>query len=386
MKIAFVVLLVVHGLIHAMGFAKAFGLAELAALKVPIGRGMGLVWLGAALALLATAVMVATSRPTFWVPAIVALVASQLAIVTSWSDAKFGTLPNVVLLAPVALALLDLRPGSFRSTYHAEIADRLNRPTSDEPSLLTEGDLASLPPLVATYVRRTGAVGLPRVRDVAVTWEGTMVLDPKKPNETLKTIAVQHNFHGAETARIFFMEGAKAGIPFQGLHRYVGEHARFQVRVAQLFDVVDGRGPEMDQSETVTLFNDVCLLAPALLPFVDVSWEPEDGRSIRARFTNAGHTIHATLRFDASGDLVDFVSEDRFQSPDGKTFVKYPWSTPMHEYTTFAGRRAPSRGEAIWHEPRGPLVYARLRIVDIAWNVSTKGAAARPPSKPGGGA
>jgi len=67
-------------------------------------------------------------------------------------------------------------------------------------------------------------------------------------------------------------------------------------------------------------------------------------------------------------------------------YLKYPWSTPMHDYKTIAGRRAPSRGEAIWHEPAGPLVYARLRIVDIAWNVSTKGATTLPASKPGGGA
>ncbi len=37
--------LALHGLIHAMGFAKAFGLAELPQLVQPISRAMGVAWL-----------------------------------------------------------------------------------------------------------------------------------------------------------------------------------------------------------------------------------------------------------------------------------------------------------------------------------------------------
>ena len=34
---------------------------------------------------------------------------------------------------------------------------------------------------------------------------------------------------------------------------------------ASLFGVVDARGTEMNQGETVTFFNDVCVLAPGTL-------------------------------------------------------------------------------------------------------------------------
>jgi len=36
---------------------------------------------------------------------LVALVVSQADIVTAWSDARFGTVPNVILLVGVVLAL-----------------------------------------------------------------------------------------------------------------------------------------------------------------------------------------------------------------------------------------------------------------------------------------
>ena len=41
-------LLTLHGLIHLMGFAKAFGYAELPQLMQPISREWGVVWLLAA--------------------------------------------------------------------------------------------------------------------------------------------------------------------------------------------------------------------------------------------------------------------------------------------------------------------------------------------------
>ena len=56
-RILFLILLAVHGLIHLLGFAKAFGLAELPQLVQPISRPWGALWLAAAALTLATAVM-----------------------------------------------------------------------------------------------------------------------------------------------------------------------------------------------------------------------------------------------------------------------------------------------------------------------------------------
>ena len=43
MRWVFAVIIAVHGLIHLMGPAEAFGLADLPQLTQPISRGMGLV-------------------------------------------------------------------------------------------------------------------------------------------------------------------------------------------------------------------------------------------------------------------------------------------------------------------------------------------------------
>ena len=48
MTVILVILLVVHGLIHLLGFVKAFGLAPVAQLTQPITRTAGAFWLAAA--------------------------------------------------------------------------------------------------------------------------------------------------------------------------------------------------------------------------------------------------------------------------------------------------------------------------------------------------
>ncbi len=366
MKIAFVVLLAVHGLVHLLGPLKAFGLAELAGLTRPIARSMGVVWALAAAAMLATAVTVALDSERFVLVAAPALVLSQVAIISSWHDAKFGTLANLVLALPLALALLELRPNSFGSRYEADAALGLARPVSE--AVLTDADLAPLPALLATYLKRTGAVGRPLVRDFHARFSASMKRSPDAA--FMEASAEQYEFY-APRARLFLMRASVNGLPFAAYHRYVGGTATMQVRVASLFDIVNASGPEMNQSETVTLFNDMCLFAPSSLLGVDVKWQPLDAHRLRGTFTNAGHTIRAELVFDAAGDLADFVSDDRFLSADGKHYERRRWLTPVSAHGTFGGRRAVSQADAVWTDEQGArFVYARFQVESIEYNVS----------------
>lgn len=88
-----------HGLLHLLGAAKGLGLAEVEGLSEPIGARTGWAWALATLFLLVTVVLVALDQPQWGAALIVAAVASQLLIVTSWADAKAGTIANVLLAA-----------------------------------------------------------------------------------------------------------------------------------------------------------------------------------------------------------------------------------------------------------------------------------------------
>jgi len=182
----------------------------------------------------------------------------------------------------------------------------------------------------------------------------------------------QFNRFGEDSARLFFIEASMFGIPVDVLHVFRGPTASMRATLLSVRPLVDVVGPEMAQSETVTLLNDLCLLAPGALADPSIEWEPVDSRSARAVFTRGSYTARALLSFDGAVNLVDFVSDDRLAaSPDGKTFTRKRWSTPVSSYRTFGGWRAAAKGEARWHAPApdGEFAYLEFELVDIRYNV-----------------
>ncbi len=106
------ILLIGHGLIHALGAVEILGIADVEDLTgVPsfdIGRVAtdiaGLMW-PLALVVLVAAGFGLLSRGKWWrLMAITGAIVSQLAIIMWWDDAAAGTIPNILIIGAVALA------------------------------------------------------------------------------------------------------------------------------------------------------------------------------------------------------------------------------------------------------------------------------------------
>jgi len=304
-----------------------------------------------------------------WAVAAVAALGSQAVIVTSWSDAKAGTLPNV-LLAVVAIHGYRFQgPASFRARFR-----RLTRDTTAAASMtttstkaVTEADLAYLPAPVAGYVRACGAVGKAHVIGFRAGISGRIRGGADQP--WMAWTGEQVNTFGTQPSRVFFMDATMKGLPADILHAYIGPTATMQVRVASLVTLIDASGPEMDRAETVTLLNDLCVLAPAALVDAPIDWTPIDDHHAEAMFSNAGHTVSAVLTFNDHHELVDFLSEDRLRSSaDGATFTRQRWSTPIGDYRDFDGRHVSAFGHARWHPaPEPSFDYLDFHVDRISY-------------------
>jgi len=364
MRWFFVALLAVHGLLHLLGFAKAFGLAELAQLTRPVSKTQGILWLVATLAFLLTAVLALAAPRSWWALAFGAVALSQIAIVTAWPDAKFGTVANVLVLAGAVYGCASQGPSSFRAEYLREVRKRAALPLTN--TLVREADLESLPEPVRRYLQVTGSVGLPRVEQLRATWMGRIRASADEP--WMEFTAEQHNYPD-EPARFFLMDATRSGLAVDVLHAFHEHAASMRVRLLSMFPLVDARGPELDRAETVTLLNDLCLLAPSALLGSAAQWEAVDEASARITYTVGSNTVSALVSFDESGELVDFVSNDRLAaSSDGKQFTQKRWSTPVTEYRSFGRRRVFTRGEARWHGPEGAFSYLEIELVDLEVN------------------
>ena len=368
MMAAFAIVLVLHGLIHFLGFAKAFGLADLTQLTQPISPFLGALWLIAGLLFLAAAVSLFEWPRWWWAIGGCAIAVSTFVIVPSWNDAKFGALGNLIALVGVIFGFLAQGPFSLRAAYDRDVARALAPAVAAER--IGESDLVHPPAPVQRYLRVTGVVGQPRAHNFHVRMHGRIRNDPA--TRWIPLTAEHYNFVD-EPARLFYFNGSMVTIPVQGYHRYVGPSATMTVKAAALVRVVDVSGQAMNQGETVTMFNDMCVLAPATLIDPAIVWEAVDAWTANASFTNAGHTIRAKLSFNEAGELTNFWSDDRYQtSPDGKSVKKVRWSTPLGGYRSFQGVRLASGGEAKWHETDREYTYVELTFDDVQYNVRSR--------------
>ncbi len=365
-----VVVVVVHGLIHLLGAAKGLGWADVAALTQPISPAMGVAWLAAAVLVVAAGVLLAARARWWWVVGGVALVVSQGVIVTSWSDALVGTVANVILLVAVVHGYASQGPTSYRAEYHRRVKAALAGPRLE--GVVDDGALATLPAPVAAYVRQSGAVGQPRVSNFHARMHGR--IRSGATAAWMSFTGEQVNTYGPETSRLFFIDATMFGLPVDVLHALVGPSATMRVKVCSLLPMVNASGAEMDRGETVTLFNDLCILAPAALVDAPVTWQPLDDHHARGTFTNGAQSVTADLVFNDDHELVDFVSDDRLRaSPDGKTFTRQRWSTPVSGYRAFGSRHVAAHGEGRWHapDPEGEFPYIEFNADEITYNAST---------------
>ncbi len=81
----------------------------------------------------------------------------------------------------------------------------------------------------------------------------------------------------------------------------------------------------------------------------------------------------AQLRFDDSGDLVDFVADGRgAMSADGRTLTPLRWSTPLRDYAQVGPARVATRAEVNWHPESGAWTYGEFQLTSLAYNVANR--------------
>lgn len=272
---------------------------------------------------------------------------------------------GLVALLAAAYVLASRGPRSFRTEYLRRVRTEVARSGTPSRGTISEADLAPLPEPVRRYLRVTGAVGQPVPTSLRASWKGRIRATPDDPWMTFS--AEQHDFV-AEPSRFFHMRAKRGGLPVDVLHVYASGEASMRVRLLSLLSLVDERGPELRRTETVTVFNDFCLLAPGALVDPSILWEEVDATTVRARFTSGPDEIGATLVFDDEGYLVDFVSDDRLAVTSDGTKHAWRWSTPVADYARYGPTLAASRGEGVWHAPDGAFAYIELELIDLELN------------------
>lgn len=359
MRILGFVLLLFHACIHLLGFLHGIGKVAWTFPDSTTNRAFGFVWLLACLMLLWSAILLILKKAGWYWIAAAAILVSQTPVIRHWQDAASGSMVNLLILGMVALGFFA---DYFKHQYSRDCEEQRVSPDLQADTLLTEADIAHIPPLVQRYIRYSGAIGKPKVRSFRVSMSGRI----RKNNEHPWMPFTSEQFNTIEPpARFFYMDAVMRKLPVAGYHRYLRGKATMDIRLLSAFTVQAMQGHDMDVAETVTFFNDMCCMAPATLIDPRIEWHETEGKKVRASFTVGKITIEAILYFNDKGQLDNFRSDDRLNA-DTKT--RMPWYTPLSEYSEINGHHLAGYGQAFYSYSFGAMCYGNFRIENIEYN------------------
>lgn len=344
-----------------MGFVKAFGIRDVKELTIPVSKKAGIGWLFAAMLFLCYAMLFYMSNKQAWIAGFASVLLSQVLVILFWKDARYGTIPNVIILL---VSLVELGSFNISREFTARVNHDFAANKGGEKNILTDAEMDHLPLCVRKYLYYTRSAGKPEIMNCRAEFTGGMRGNPDE--DFMKLHSVQYNFFG-NPSRYFYMSAQKGGLPFTGLHLYQNQRATFTVKLLNWFKIVDAAGEKMNRAETVTLLNDMCFIAPATLIDKRISWELINDTTVNAIFKNGEIRVSALLYFNNKGELVNFKSNDRYHT-DGKTYENYPWSTPVSEYRLINGYMLPGRAKLIYHKPEGDFTYGELEFMNVEYN------------------
>lgn len=360
MRYALFILIVLHGLIHLLGFVKAFKLAEVKQLLLPITPFQGTLWLTAFVFFGAAGVLLLLKNGAWWMPAAAGVLLSQMLVFQSWSDAKYGTLANVFILLALLPAFGAWR---FQGLVKKE-KQTLLAGENQTPKIITQNDLATLPPVVQRWLERSGAVGKPVPQFVHLKQSGEM---KTKPDGKWIPFTAEQDFNVTNPGFLWTTEIEVApGLTLGGRDLYLNGHGHMLIKAFYLFPVADATGPETDQGTMLRYLAEASWFPGAALSSY-IRWDSIDDRSARAAMTYGGVTASGIFHFNAAGDFAAFDAKRYYTRKEGATLED--WHIEAKGWKTFGnGVRIAHQNEVSWKLAEGDFTWLKLEISELETN------------------
>ena len=361
-RIIFTTLIGIHGLIHILGFVKAFKYAAIKELTLPISRSQGLLWLLSCLLFISTSILFMAGNELWWLTAGIAVLISQVLVIVFWRDAKFGTIPNAVILLVSVVALAEF---GFERGVSNEVEQILSRSVGKDTSPLSTEMITSLPEPVEHWLKNTGVVGKERVLTVRLEQHVQMKMQPDQQDWT-EAFALQY-FTTDPPAFIWKVDMQLIPlVNISGRDRFMGGKGGMLIKLLWLVPVVNSSDNEKINKGTLQRYLGEIVWFPsaAVSPFI--TWEKIDALSAKASMTYMGTTGSGIYQFDEHGNFLSFRAERYMGGEDDAQLRE--WVIAVKENKIMNGIKIPAKMEVTWKLDSGAWTWLKLEITRIEYN------------------
>ncbi|UFH57111.1 DUF6544 family protein [Spirosoma sp. KNUC1025] len=366
-RILFAFLLLAHGLIHVLGFVNQWHLAAvrqmtnktLIPVAVVTSKWLGLCWLLISLGFLVALVGYWFRHDWWQTVALVSVILSQALIILYWTDARTGTVGNVLILLALGLSYAHTQ---FEQRADSEAQQLMSQEASDK-TIVTQSMLVGLPTPVQQWLTTSGVVGKERVHTVRLRQHGLMRTSPD--GQWLPTEAEQ--YIGVDEPGFIWKADVRmlSFLPLAGRDKYANGKGNMLIKALSVLPIVNASDAKTDQGTLLRYLGEMCWYpSAALSPFI--TWQSIDAYHAQATMTYKGVSASAIFMFDEQHRLAG-VSAKRYKGSGAESQLA-DWYIPVRDWKLMDGVTIPVKGDVIWKLPAGDFNYYQWEITDIDYN------------------
>lgn len=361
MRIALTLLLGIHALIHLFGFLKAFGISEFKALRQPIPKSFGIAWCIAFLLFVTTMLSIVLDYEHWWGICFVAILVSQILIIRNWTDAKFGTIINGILLVA---SIIGYSQYSFQQKIEQEKIALLTNTAQENIENLTHQDIADLPEVVQKWLTKSGAIGKPKVSTIHLSQALKLKLKPEQKEWNLGT-AEQYFTTSPPAFHWNIKTEMNPLLSVVGRDKFVNGKGEMLIQLLSLIPVAKAEDNVKVNEASLQRYLAEIVWFPSADLNQYIEWEAIDDHSAKATLTYNGTKGTGTFYFDENGLFEKFVC---LRYKDQKDEIPTQWTVTATKTEERNGIKIPIECEASWQLNDQEWTWLKLKITDIDYN------------------
>lgn len=362
MRITLIVLIGIHGIIHLFGFFKAFGISQFNAISHPIPKTHGVFWLLAFVLFATTAILFFVYSDYWWLSGFLALIISQVLIFSYWSDAKYGTIANLIILL---VTIIGFSSFNFKNRINEERLRLFENSKITKHKNLTEDAIIDLPPIVQKWLRNSGVVGKQLVNRVYLGQELQLKM---KPEQTDWNSGTAEQYFTVQPPAFSWSINTEINsvLSILGRDKFEDGKGEMMIKLLSLIPVASAKNHEKVNQATLQRYLAEIVWFPSASLSEYIKWETLDDYSARATMEYMGTEGSGVFYFDKNGNFQKFIAL-RYQ--DSNAIKPTEWAVIATKIEERNGIKIPVECEASWKLESGNWTWLKLKVTDIQHDV-----------------
>ena len=362
MRIALIILIGIHGIIHLFGFFKAFDIFEFHAISQPISKTYGIFWFLTFLLFAITVILILVNSCFWWLSGFLAVIISQVLILNNWSDAKFGIIANVFILSATIIGYSSFK---FKYKIKRERITLFENSQVKNQGIVTEKALLDLPPIVQKWLTNSGIIGKQMITNVYLVQKLQLKMTPEQTD--WKNGTAEQFFTTQPPAFIWDVKTDMNSIlSVVGRDKFVDGKGEMIIKLLSLIPVANAKSDKKVNQATLQRYLAEIVWFPSASLSEYIKWENIDDYSARATMEYKGIKGSGVFHFDENKNFEKFVAM-RYQ--DSNDAEPTEWTVTATKTEESNGIKIPIECEASWKLKNSKWTWLKLKIIDIQYNI-----------------